>query len=205
MPRRGQISKRDVLPDPMYGSKLVTKLINAVMEDGKKGVAQKIVYDAFATVEAKTGKNALEVFQEAFENIMPVLEVKARRVGGATYQVPMEVRPERKQTLGLRWLVMFARKRGERTMADRLAAEITDALANIGGAVKKKDVVKAVVVRTVSGVHRSDGSYIRFDDNAAVIINDQKQPKGTRIFGPVARELREKDYMKIVSLAPEVL
>ena len=139
MPRRGQISKRDVLPDPMYGSKLVTKLINQVMEDGKKGVAQKIVYDAFAAVEAKTGKNALEVFHEAFENIMPVLEVKARRVGGATYQVPMEVRPERKQTLGLRWIVMFARKRGERTMADKLAAEITDALANIGGAVKKKE------------------------------------------------------------------
>jgi small subunit ribosomal protein S7 len=123
----------------MYNSKLVTKLINAVMEDGKKGVAQKIVYDAFATVETKTGKNALEVFHEAFENIMPVLEVKGRRVGGATYQVPMEVRPERRQTLGLRWLVMFARKRGERTMADRLAAEITDALANIGGAVKKKE------------------------------------------------------------------
>ena len=139
MPRRGQISKRDVLPDPMYGSKLVTKLINQVMEDGKKGVAQKIVYDAFAAVEAKTGKNALEVFHEAFENIMPVLEVKARRIGGATYQVPMEVRPERKQTLGLRWIVMFARKRGERTMADKLAAEITDALANIGGAVKKKE------------------------------------------------------------------
>ena len=139
MPRRGQISKRDVLPDPMYNSKLVTKLINAVMEDGKKGVAQKIVYDAFATVETKTGKNALEVFHEAFENIMPVLEVKGRRVGGATYQVPMEVRPERRQTLGLRWLVMFARKRGERTMADRLAAEITDALANVGGAVKKKE------------------------------------------------------------------
>ena len=139
MPRRGQISKRDVLPDPMYNSKLVTKLINAVMEDGKKGVAQKIVYDAFAAVEAKTGKNALEVFHEAFENIMPVLEVKARRVGGATYQVPMEVRPERKQTLGLRWLVTFARKRGEKTMAERLAAEITDALANVGGAVKKKE------------------------------------------------------------------
>ena len=139
MPRRGQISKRDVLPDPLYNSKLVTKLINNVMLDGKKGVAQKIVYDAFATVETKTGKNALEVFHEAFENIMPVLEVKGRRVGGATYQVPMEVRPERRQTLGLRWLVMFARKRGERTMADRLAAEITDALANIGGAVKKKE------------------------------------------------------------------
>lgn len=139
MPRRGQISKRDVLPDPVYNSKLVTKLINTVMEDGKKGVAQKIVYEAFDKVEAKTGKNPLEAFQEAFENIMPVLEVKGRRVGGATYQVPMEVRPERRQTLGLRWLVIFARKRGERTMADRLAAEITDALANAGGAVKKKE------------------------------------------------------------------
>ena len=139
MPRRGQISKRDVLPDPLYNSKLVTKLINNVMLDGKKGVAQKIVYDAFATVEEKSGKPALEAFQNALENIMPVLEVKARRIGGSTYQVPMEVRPERRQTLGLRWLVMFARKRGERTMADRLAAEITDALANIGGAVKKKE------------------------------------------------------------------
>ena len=139
MPRRGQISKRDVLPDPMYGSKLVTKLINQVMEDGKKGVAQKIVYDAFATVEAKTGKYALEVFQEAFENIMPVLEVKARRVGGATYQVPMEVRPERRQTLALRWLVMFARKRGERTMCERLAAEIMDASNNMGNAVKRRE------------------------------------------------------------------
>ena len=139
MPRRGQISKRDVLPDPMYGSKLVTKLINQVMEDGKKGVAQKIVYDAFAAVEAKTGKNALEVFHEAFENIMPVLEVKARRVGGSTYQVPMEVRAERRQTLGLRWLIAFARKRGERTMADRLAAEIMDAKNNAGGAFKKKE------------------------------------------------------------------
>ncbi|MBQ0009583.1 MAG: 30S ribosomal protein S7 [Ruminococcus sp.] len=139
MPRRGQISKRDVLPDPLYGSKLVTKLINNVMEDGKKGVAQKIVYDAFATVEAKTEKPALDAFQEALENIMPTLEVKARRVGGSTYQVPMEVRPERKQTLGLRWLVTFARKRSERTMAERLAGEITDALSNLGGAVKKKE------------------------------------------------------------------
>ncbi|MGN1095698.1 MAG: 30S ribosomal protein S7 [Eubacteriales bacterium] len=139
MPRRGQISKRDVLPDPVYNSKLVTKLVNTVMEDGKKGVAQKIVYEAFDKVEAKTGENPLDVFQKAFENIMPVLEVKGRRVGGATYQVPMEVRPERRQTLGLRWLVAYARKRGERTMADRLAAEITDALANVGGAVKKKE------------------------------------------------------------------
>ncbi|MBQ9510559.1 MAG: 30S ribosomal protein S7 [Clostridia bacterium] len=139
MPRRGQISKRDVLPDPLYNSKVVTKLINNVMEDGKKGVAQKIVYDAFATVETKTGKNPLEAFEEAMNNIMPLLETKARRVGGSTYQVPMEVRPERRQTLGLRWLVGFARKRSERTMAERLAGEITDAIANAGGAVKKKD------------------------------------------------------------------
>ena len=139
MPRRGKIAKRDVLPDPMYNSKLVTKLINNVMEDGKKGVAQKIVYDAFATVEEKIGQNALEVFQEAFENVMPLLEVKARRVGGSTYQVPMEVRSDRRQTLGLRWLVGAARKRGERTMADRLAAEIIDAKNSTGGAFKKKE------------------------------------------------------------------
>ena len=124
MPRRGKISKRDVLPDPLYNSKLVTKLINNVMLDGKKGVAQTIVYDAFAAVAAKTEQDALKVFEEALENIMPVLEVKARRVGGSTYQVPMEVRAERRQTLGLRWLIAFARKRGERTMAERLAAEI---------------------------------------------------------------------------------
>ena len=139
MPRRGKISKRDVLPDPLYGSKLVTKLINNVMLDGKKGVAQKIVYDAFAIVEGKTGENAVEAFQAALENIMPVLEVKARRVGGSTYQVPMEVRAERRQTLGLRWLIAFARKRGERTMAERLAAEIMDAKNNAGGAFKKKE------------------------------------------------------------------
>ena len=123
----------------MYNSKLVTKLVNNVMLDGKKGVAQKIVYDAFATVEAKTEKNPLEAFGEAMNNIMPLLECKARRVGGSTYQVPMEVRPERRQTLGLRWLVDFARKRSERTMAERLAGEILDALANAGGAVKKKE------------------------------------------------------------------
>ena len=139
MPRRGQISKREVLPDPIYNSQLVTKLINNIMYDGKKGVAQKIVYDAFAIVEQKSEKNPLEAFQTALENIMPTLEVKARRVGGSTYQVPMEVRPERRQTLGLRWLTTFARKRGERTMAQRLAAEILDALNNTGGAVKKKD------------------------------------------------------------------
>ena len=139
MPRRGQISKRDVLPDPMYNSKLVTKLINNIMYDGKKGVAQKIVYDAFAIVEAKLEKPALEAFQEALENIMPVLECKARRVGGSTYQVPMEVRAERRQTLGLRWMINYARNRGERTMAERLAAEILDAKNSMGGAFKKKE------------------------------------------------------------------
>ncbi len=139
MPRRGQISKRDVLPDPLYNSKLVTKLVNNVMYDGKKGVAQKIVYDAFKVVEEKSGKSALEAFAAALENIMPVLEVKARRVGGSTYQVPMDVRPERKQTLGLRWLVTYARTRGEKTMADRLAAEIVDAINGTGGAVKKRE------------------------------------------------------------------
>ncbi len=139
MPRRGKIAKRDVLPDPLYNSKLVTKLVNNVMEDGKKGVAQKIVYDAFRTVEEKEGKNALEVFQAAFENVMPVYEVKARRVGGSTYQVPMEVRADRRQTLGLRWLIAAARKRGERTMADRLAGEIIDAKNSMGGAFKKKE------------------------------------------------------------------
>ena len=139
MPRRGRISKRDVLPDPIYKSKLVTKLVNNVMLDGKKGVAQTIVYDAFEIVEAKSGKNALEVFVEALENVKPVLEVKARRVGGSTYQVPMEVRAERRQTLGLRWIVAYSRNRGERTMAERLANEIIDAINNIGGAVKKKE------------------------------------------------------------------
>ena len=139
MPRRGRISKRDVLPDPIYKSKLVTKLVNNVMLDGKKGVAQTIVYDAFEIVEAKSGKNALEVFVEALENVMPLLEVKARRVGGSTYQVPLEVRADRRQTLGLRWMVGYARKRGERTMAERLAAEILDAINNAGGAFKKKE------------------------------------------------------------------
>ena len=139
MPRRGQISKRDVLPDPLYNSKLVTKLINNIMYDGKKGVAQKIVYDAFAIVEAKLEKPALEAFQEALENIMPVLECKARRVGGSTYQVPMEVRAERRQTLGLRWITVYSRQRGERTMAERLANEILDAINSVGGAVKKKE------------------------------------------------------------------
>ena len=139
MPRRGQVAKRDVLPDPMYNSKLVTRLINNVMYDGKKGVAQKIVYGAFGIVNEKTGKDALEAFQEALENIMPVLEVKSRRVGGATYQVPMEVRPERRQTLGLRWLTAYSRNRSEKTMKERLAGEILDALNNTGGACKKRE------------------------------------------------------------------
>ena len=139
MPRRGQIAKRDVLPDPLYNSKLVTRLINSVMYDGKKGVAQKIVYDAFNIIAEKTGKEPLEVFDAAMENVMPVLEVKARRVGGATYQVPIEIRPERRQTLALRWLVEFSRKRGEKTMAERLAAEIMDAANNTGAAVKRKE------------------------------------------------------------------
>ena len=139
MPRRGQISKREVLPDPIYNSQLVTKLINNIMYDGKKGVAQKIVYDAFAIVEAKENKNPLEVFQAALENVMPVLEVKARRVGGSTYQVPMEVRAERRQTLGLRWMTAFSRKRSERTMAEKLAGEIIDAKNSAGVAFKKKE------------------------------------------------------------------
>ena len=139
MPRRGRIAKREVLPDPLYGSQLVTKLINNVMYDGKKGVAQTIVYDAFAIVEKKLGQNPLDMFQEALENVMPVLEVKARRVGGATYQVPIEVRPERRQTLGLRWLTTYARNRGEKTMKERLAGEIMDAANNLGGAVKKRE------------------------------------------------------------------
>ena len=139
MPRRGQIAKRDVLPDPLYNSKLVTRLINNIMYDGKKGVAQKIVYGAFDIVAEKTGKDPLEVFTAAMENIMPSLEVKARRVGGATYQVPMEVRPERRQTLGLRWLTLYSRSRGEKTMSARLAAEIIDATNNVGGAVKKRE------------------------------------------------------------------
>ena len=139
MPRRGKIAKRDVLEDPIYGSKLVTRLINNVMVDGKKGVAQKIVYGAFDIVAEKTGKDALEMFQEAMDNVMPVLEVKARRMGGATYQVPMEVRPERRQTLGLRWITKYSRARSERTMAERLAGEIMDAVNNLGGSVKKRE------------------------------------------------------------------
>ena len=139
MPRRGKIAKRDVLPDPLHNSKLVTRLINNVMIDGKKGVAQKIVYEAFDIIREKTGKEPLEVFEAAMENVMPVLEVKARRVGGATYQVPMEVRPERRQTLGLRWITLYSRQRSERTMKERLANEIMDAANNTGASVKKKE------------------------------------------------------------------
>ncbi len=139
MPRRGFVPKRDVLPDPLYNSKLVTKLINNIMYDGKKGVAQKIVYDAFEIVKEKTGKDPVEAFSEAMENIMPALEIKARRVGGATYQVPMEVRPERRQTLGLRWITLYSRNRGEKTMRERLAGEIMDAINGTGGAVKKRE------------------------------------------------------------------
>ena len=139
MPRRGNIARRDVLPDPLYNSKLVTRLINNIMLDGKKGVAQKIVYGAFDIVREKTGKEPLEAFEQAMENIMPVLEIKARRVGGATYQVPMEVRPERRQTLGLRWLTTYARARGEKTMKERLAGEIMDAVNGNGNACKKRE------------------------------------------------------------------
>ncbi len=139
MPRKGHIQKRDVLSDPIYNSKVVTKLVNNIMLDGKKGVAQKIVYGAFERVEAKAEKPALEVFETAMSNIMPVLEVKARRIGGATYQVPIEVRPERRQTLALRWITMFSRKRGEKTMEERLANEILDAANNSGAAVKRKE------------------------------------------------------------------
>ena len=139
MPRKGHIAKRDVLADPKYGSKQVTKLINNIMLDGKKELAQTIVYGAFDIIEEKTGRNALEVYQEALENIMPLLEVKARRIGGATYQVPMEVRPERRQTLGLRWLTTFSRERSEHTMKERLAGELLDALNNTGKAVKRKE------------------------------------------------------------------
>ena len=139
MPRRGYIAKRDVLPDPIYNSKIVTKLINNIMLDGKKTVAQKIVYDAFNIVKEKQGRDALEVFEEALNNVMPVLEVKARRVGGATYQVPIEIRAERRQTLGLRYLVSYARNRHEKTMAEKLANEIIDAVNMTGGAFKKKE------------------------------------------------------------------
>ncbi len=139
MPRRGNVPKRDVLPDPIYGSKVVTKLVNQIMLDGKKGIAQGIVYDAFKKMQEKTGQDAMEVFNQAMANVMPVLEVKARRVGGSNYQVPIEIRPERRQTLAIRWIVINARKRNEREMADKLANELLDAMNNTGGSVKKKD------------------------------------------------------------------
>ncbi|ACA44445.1 30S ribosomal protein S7 [Clostridium botulinum] len=139
MPRKGHIAKRDVLPDPLYNSKVVTKLINSIMLDGKRGVAQKICYDAFEIIGEKSGKDAMEVFETAMNNIMPLLEVKARRIGGATYQVPIEVRPERRQTLGIRWMLIAARKRGERSMRERLAGELLDASNNTGAAVKKRE------------------------------------------------------------------
>ncbi|MDO5146899.1 MAG: 30S ribosomal protein S7 [Eubacteriales bacterium] len=139
MPRKGHIAKRDVLPDPIYNNKVVTKLINNIMLDGKKGVAQKIVYGAFEKVAEQTGKDAIEVFTEAMNNIMPALEVKARRIGGATYQVPIDVRPDRRQALALRWITLYSRKRGERTMEERLAKEIMDAANNTGASVKKKE------------------------------------------------------------------
>ncbi|MBU5678132.1 30S ribosomal protein S7 [Alkaliphilus sp. MSJ-5] len=139
MPRKGNVPKREVLPDPLYGSKVISKLINAIMLDGKKGIAQKIVYDALELVHERTGEDALEVFEKAMNNIMPVLEVKARRVGGSNYQVPIEVRPERRQTLGLRWLVNYTRARGEKGMVERLAKEIIDASNSTGATVKKKE------------------------------------------------------------------
>ena len=139
MPRKGHIAKRDVLPDPVYGSKVVTKLINNLMEDGKKGVAQKICYDAFEIIQEKTGKEPVEVFEEAMNNVMPLLEVKARRIGGANYQVPIEVRPERRQTLGIRWILAAADKRGEKYARERVAGELMDAANNTGAAVKKRE------------------------------------------------------------------
>ncbi len=139
MPRRNSVPVRDVLPDPVYGSKVITKFVNQIMWDGKKGIAQSIVYDAFNKIEQKMGVAPIEVFNKAMENVMPSLEVKARRVGGSTYQVPMEIRPARRQTLAIRWIVMFARKRGEKTMVDKVAAELMDAYNNTGNAVKKKE------------------------------------------------------------------
>ena len=153
MPRRGNIAKRDVLADPLYNSKMVTRLINSIMLDGKKGVAQKVVYGAFDIIKDKTGKAPLEVFNTAIENIMPSLETKSRRVGGSTYQVPMEVRPERRQTLGLRWLTNYARSRNERTMSARLAGEIMDACNGTGNAVKKRELHSHRLDRFAKSAH----------------------------------------------------
>ncbi|MCI5675030.1 MAG: 30S ribosomal protein S7 [Ezakiella sp.] len=157
MSRKGHIPKRDVLPDPIYGDVVVTKLVNNIMLDGKKGVAQTIVYGAFDYVKEKTGEDPLEVFHKALNNIMPVLEVKARRIGGATYQVPMEVRPERRQTLGLRWITLYSRKRSERTMVERLAKEILDAANNQGASVKKREDV-----HKMAEANKAFASYGRF-------------------------------------------
>ena len=153
MPRKGHTQKRDVLADPIYGSKVVTKLINQIMLDGKRGTAQRICYNAFETISAKTGKDAMEVFNAAMGNVAPQLEVKARRVGGATYQVPIEIRPERRQTLALRWIVDFSRKRGEKTMADRLAAELMDAANNTGAAVKRKEEMRRMAEANKAFAH----------------------------------------------------
>ena len=153
MPRKGHVQKRDVLADPIYHSKIVTRLINTTMLDGKRGIAQKIVYGAFDIVKEKNNKEPLEVFEQAMENIMPKLEVKAKRVGGATYQVPLEVKPERKQALGLRWFVQFSRKRGEKTQVERLANEITDAANNTGGAVKKREEVQKMADANMAFAH----------------------------------------------------
>ena len=153
MPRRGQIAKRDVLPDPLYNSKLVTRLINNIMYDGKKGVAQKIVYGAFDIIKEKTGNDPLEEFQAAMENVMPVLETKARRVGGSTYQVPIEIRPERRQTLAIRWIVSFARNRSEKTMKEKLAGELMDAYNNTGASVKRKEEMHRVAESNKAFAH----------------------------------------------------
>ena len=159
MPRKGHIAKRDVLADPIYNNKVVTKLINNIMLDGKKGVAQKIVYGAFARIEEEAGKPALEVFEEAMNNIMPVLEVKARRIGGATYQVPIDVRPDRRQALALRWITTFSRKRGERTMEERLAKELLDASNNTGASVKKKKKICTRWQKQTKHSHITDSNF----------------------------------------------
>ena len=153
MPRKGNTPKRDVLPDPVYGSVVVAKLINSIMLDGKKGVAQSIVYDAFDQIQEATGNEPLEVFEEAMNNIMPKLEVKARRIGGANYQVPIEVRPERRQTLALRWLTLYTRNRGEKTMAERLAKELIDASNNTGASVKKKEATHKIAAANKANAH----------------------------------------------------
>ena len=153
MPRRNGVPKRDVLPDPVYGSKVITKFINQVMLDGKKGTAQAIVYDAFDIIKEKLNLEAMDVFNQALENVKPLLEVKARRVGGSTYQVPMEIRPERRQTLAIRWLVMFARKRSEKTMKEKLAGELMDAYNNAGASVKRKEEMHRMVEANKAFAH----------------------------------------------------